>query len=271
MLEHELRTKLFIRKQGGGQLTDAGNLLRERARPILRQLTNLIEQVGDRAGGQLSVGVPPSWQYLFRSHFVEKLIDRYPSIALRVHEGASRVLREDMHAGMLDLANVRFEAASPNGYVNTRLVREPLVLVSHKDAQLFPEKSVPLSRLDKLKLALPGKPNVIRGHIENSLARKGLGFNNAFEVDAVTLSMDLARKSLSATVTPCCAVSGNPYLEDSVSWSPIRGMFITWALCENTARSHSPAVGEGRRLISQIVGEAVQGGKWIGADLFSYA
>ncbi|WP_083247196.1 LysR substrate-binding domain-containing protein [Herbaspirillum seropedicae] len=229
----------------------------------------MVEQVGDRAAGQLSVGVPPSWQYLFTSRFVEKLIERYPNIALRVHEGVSHVLREDMHAGMLDLAIVPFEAASPNGYVNNALVREPLVLVSHKDAQLRPEKSVPLARLDKLKLALPGKPNVIRAHIENSLARKGFGFNNAFEVDAVNLSMDLARKGLSDTVTPCCAVSGNPQWEDSVSWSPIRGMFITWALCENTARSHSPAVGEGRRLITQVVAEVVQSGTWLGADLFS--
>lgn len=72
-LEHELRAKLFTRTQGGVQLTEAGTLLRERARPILRQLTNLIEQVGDRASGQLSVGVPPSWQFLFTSKFVARL------------------------------------------------------------------------------------------------------------------------------------------------------------------------------------------------------
>lgn len=268
-LEHELRAKLFIRTQGGVQLTDAGMLLRERARPILRQLTNLIEQVGDRAAGQLSVGVPPSWQFLFTSRFVARLIEKYPSISLRVHEGVSHALREDMHAGMLDLAIIPFEGNSPNGYADMALIREPLILVSHRDAELRPDKPVSLSRLDNLNLALPGKLNAVRSHVENALSRRGLAFKHVFEIDAMNLSMDLARQGVSSTVTPCCAVSGNPRWEDSVSWSPIRGAYITWALCENSARSHSPAVHEGRRLVMQVVDEAVASGAWLGAERLS--
>ena len=268
-LEHELRAKLFTRTQGGVQLTDAGMLLRERARPILRQLSNLVEQVGDRAAGQLSIGVPPSWQYLFTSKFVARLIAKYPSIALRVHEGVSHALREDMHAGMLDLAIIPFAGGSPNGYADMALIREPLILVSHKGTALHPDKPVSLSRLDNLNLALPGKSNAIRAQIENSLARRNMAFKHVFEIDAMNLSMDLARQGVSDTVTPCCAVSGNPRWEDAVSWAPIRGMYMTWALCENTARSHSPAVSEGRQLITQVVDEAVASGEWLGAERLS--
>lgn len=269
-LEHELRAKLFTRTQGGVQLTDAGMLLRERARPILRQLSSLIEQVGDRAAGQLSVGVPPAWQYLFTSKFVARLIKKYPSISLRVHEGVSHVLREDMHAGMLDLAIIPFEGGSPNGYVDKALIREPLILVSHAESKLRPDKAISLSRLDNLNLALPGKPNAVRTQIENALARRNMAFKNVFEIDAMNLSMDLARQGLCDTVTPCCAVSGNSRWEEAVSWSPIRGMYITWALCENTARSHSPAVSEGRQLISELVDEAVASGAWLGAERVSH-
>lgn len=268
-LEHELRAKLFTRTQGGVQLTEAGMLLRERARPILRQLSSLIEQVGDRAAGQLSIGVPPAWQYLFTSKFVGRLIKKYPSISLRVHEGVSHALREDMHAGMLDLAIIPFDGGSPNGYTDMTLIREPLILVSHKEAQLDPEKPVSLARLDNLSLALPGKPNAVRTKIENALSRRNFAFKNVFEIDAMNLTMDLARQGLSDTVTPCCAVSGNPRWEDVVSWSPVRGMYITWALCENTARSHSAAVIEGRRLITEVVDEAVASGVWRGAERLS--
>lgn len=271
LLEHQVRAKLFTRNQGGVQLTDAGTLLLERAHPILRQLTKLIEQVGDRAAGQLSIGVPPSWQFLFTSSYVARLVEQYPSISLRVHEGVSHALREDMHAGMLDLAIVPFEGSSPNGYIHTPLIREPLILVSHKEGELSPDRPVPLSRLDHLRLALPGRPNVIRGQIENALARRGFAFKNVFEIDAMALSMDLARKGVSDTVTPCCAVSGNPRWETAVSWSPIRGMYITWALCENTARSHSQAVREGRRLVLQLIDEVVEQGIWLGAERLSKA
>ena len=106
LLEHQLRAKLFTRTQGGVQLTEAGTLLVERARPILRQLTWLVEQVGDRAAGQLAIGIAPSWRNLFTSNFVARLVADYPRVRLRVHEGVSHELRDVMHAGMLDLAAV---------------------------------------------------------------------------------------------------------------------------------------------------------------------
>jgi LysR family nitrogen assimilation transcriptional regulator len=171
-----------------------------------------------------------------------------------------------MHAGMLDLAIVPFEGSPPAGYIHTPLIREPLVLVSAKDAELRPDRPVPLSRLDNLQLALPGKPNVIRTQIENTLSRRGLAFKTKFEIDAMMLTIDLARQGIADTVTPCCAISGNERWEKAVSWSPIRGMYMTWALCENSARSHSQAVREGHRLIFEMVDEILGRGVWLGAE-----
>ncbi|MEM5316201.1 LysR substrate-binding domain-containing protein [Paraburkholderia sp. JHI869] len=269
LLEHQMRAKLFTRTQGGVTLTEAGTLLLERARPILRQLSKLVEEVGDRAAGQLSIGVAPSWQHMFTSAYISQLVQEFPGVSLRIHEGASHELREVMHSGMLDLAIVPFEGNPPQGYVHTPLVREPLILVSHSSTQLRPDRPVPLSRLENLKLALPGKPNVIRAQIENSLERRGLQFKTLFEIDAMNLSIELARQGICDTVTPCCAVSGNARYQDEVSWSPIRGMFMSWALCENTARSHSPAVREGQKLVHKLVDDILRRGKWLGAERLS--
>lgn len=266
LLEHQLRAKLFTRTQGGVRLTESGTLLLERARPMLRQLASLVEQVGDRAAGQLSIGIAPSWRNLFTSNFVARLIAEFPGVRLRVHEGVSHELREMMHSGMLDLAIVPFEGSPPQGYVHTPLVREPLVLVAAGDAGLQPDKPVPLSRLQNRKLALAGKQNVIRSSIENAMARQRLEFTLLFELDAMHLSMELARQGVADTVTPCCAVSGNAHWEELISWSPIRGAYMTWALCENTARSHSPAVREGHRIVLDMVDEIIHSRIWRGAE-----
>lgn len=266
LLEHQVRAKLFTRTQGGVMVTEAGTLLLERARPILRQLTKLVEQVGDRAAGQLSIGMAPSWRYLFTSQYIPRLVAECPGVSLRIHEGASHELREVMHSGMLDLAIVPFEGSPPQGYVHTPLIREPLILVGKKDSGLHPDRPIALSKLDNLKLALPAKPNVIRSTIENSMSRRGFEFKTLFEIDAMHLSMELARQGVVDTVTPCCAVSGNPQWEESVAWSPIRSAYMTWALCENTARSHSQAVREGQRLVVQLVDEIVESGIWLGAE-----
>ncbi|RQU15164.1 LysR family transcriptional regulator [Burkholderia cenocepacia] len=269
-LEHQLRAKLFTRTRGGVQLTEPGTLLVERARPILRQLTSLIEQVGDRAAGQLAIGIAPSWRNLFTSNFVARLVADYPGVRLRVHEGVSHELRDVMHAGMLDLAIVPFEASPPQGYVHTPLVREPLILVSARDAGLRPDKAVPLSRLGGRKLALAGKQNVIRSTIEHAMVRRNFELDILFELDAMHLSMELARRGIADTVTPCCAVSGNAFWEDSISWSPIRGAYLTWALCENAARSHSQAVREGKRMVLGMVDEIVASRIWRGAERLSF-
>jgi len=266
LLEHQLRAKLFTRTRGGVRLTEAGTLLVERAGPILRQWTSLIDQVGDRAAGQLSIGVAPSWRDFFTSNFVARLVAEYPGVRLRVHEGVSHELREAMHSGMLDLAIVPFEGSPPQGYVHTPLVREPLVLVSARKEGLRPDKPVPLSRLQHRKLALAGKQNVIRSTIEHSMARRNIEFKVLFELDAMHLSMELARRGIADTVTPCCAVSGNTYWEEFISWSPIRDMYMTWALCENTARSHSQALREGRRLVLELVDEIIESKIWRGAE-----
>jgi len=265
LLEHQLRAKLFTRTQGGVRLTESGTLLLERARPMLRELASLVEQVGDRAAGQISIGIAPSWRNLFTSNFVARLIAEFPAVRLRLHEGVSHELREMMHSGMLDLAIVPFEGSPPRGYVHTPLVREPLVLVGASDAGLQPDKPVPLSRLQNRKLALAGKQNVIRSSIENAMVRQRLEFTLLFELDAMHLSMDLARQGVADTVTPCCAVSGNAHWEELISWSPIRGAYLTWALCENTARSHSPAVAEGHRIVLDMVDEIICSKVWRGA------
>ncbi|RQS24213.1 LysR family transcriptional regulator [Burkholderia sp. Bp8989] len=265
-LEHQMRARLFARTRGGVKLTEAGTLLLERSRPILRQLAKLVEDVGDCAAGQLSIGVAPSWQHMFTATYVSTLLEKFPGVSLRVHEGASHELREVMHAGMLDLAIVPFEGTPPHGYVHTPLVREPLVLVTKKGGKLTPDHPVSLSRLEDLKLALPGRPNVIRSQIENALERRGLEFKPLFEIDAMSLSIDLARQGICDTVTPCCAVNGHAYWRDAIEWSPIRGMYITWALCENVARSHSSAVREGQKLVHHIMDSILSQGTWVGAE-----
>lgn len=265
-LEHQIGARLFTRTQGGVVPTEAGWLLQSRARPVLRQLATLVEQVGARAAGQLSIGVPPSWQHLFTTRYISRLIEEYPGVSLRIYEGVSHELRESMQAGLLDLAIVPYDRAPPADYRYFELVREPLVLVSSSKTGLDPAAPVPLSRLNKLALALPGRNNAIRAYIEDALMRENLVFSLAFEIDAMDLSMELAREGKVHTVTPCCAVSASRRWKDEISWSPIRDTSFTWALCENTARSYSPAVREGVNQVFRLVDSIVASGSWLGAQ-----
>lgn len=264
-LEHEMRTRLFTRTQAGVTLTEGGKLLADRARPLLRQFAILKEQVGEMAAGQVAIGIPTSWQHVFTAPLVERMTELFPNVTLRVHESVSHVLRDYMFAGLLDLCIVPFATTPAAGYRQTALVREPLVLVGNENSRLRSDEPAPVSRLDGVKLVLPGRPNVLRAQVENTLARKGMTFRVAVETDTLTLCLELARRGVGHTVVPACAIHRRGLI-DALSWAPLREMYMTWALCENQARSHSLAVREGRRLAFDVVAEALASGEWFRAE-----
>ena len=127
-----------------------------------------------------------------------------------------------------------------------------------------------MSRLDGIKLVLPGRPNVLRAQVEHTLTRKGMSFRVAVETDTLTLCMDLSRRSVGLTVVPACAVHGHG-MGATITWAPVRGLYMTWALCENQSRSHSSAVREGKQLIFETVADALASGNWFGAEAASSA
>src|SRR5690606_21931196 len=91
-LEKLMGAALFVRSQGGVSLTEAGKLLADRARPLLRQFAVLKDQVGETASGQLAMGMPTSWQKVFTSRFASTMVRQHPEIKLRVHQGVSNTL-----------------------------------------------------------------------------------------------------------------------------------------------------------------------------------
>jgi LysR family transcriptional regulator, nitrogen assimilation regulatory protein len=265
LLEHTLGAQLFARSRRGIHLTDAGRLLADRARPLLRQFAILKEQVGERATGHLSIGVPTSWHSVFTLAFVRRLTINNDGLRLRVYEGVSNVLREYMLAGLLDLCIAPLAATPTAGYQQTRLLREPLALVERGHTGLDPQQPVPVSRLAGLNLVLPARPNALRQQVELALAREGLPFRADVETDTLALCLDLASQGIGSTVVPACALVHHHY-DGDICWAPVRGLSMTWALYENQARTHSQAMREGRNQALATVAEGIRGGRWFGAE-----
>ena len=160
---------------------------------------------------------------------------------------------------------IPFDFAPPTGFKQTPLAREPLVVVGGKHSGLSPDNPVPLNKLDGVKLVLPGRPNQLRVQIEHMLARKGFRFNGAVETDTLSLCLQLAKEGFGLTVVPACAVSTS-ILDQSIHWSPIKRLYLTWSLFENQSRSHSQAVREGKKLVFETIQNAMEKQNWYGLE-----
>ncbi len=255
-LEHAMGAALLVRGRGGVRLTEAGMLLSDRARPLLRQFAILKEQVGERAAGQLSIGTPPAWQGSFTAPFATAMLARHPGIRLRLHEGVGSVLRDVLAAGLLDLAILPYDPTPPPGYAQTRLAEEPLAVVGNRAAALDPTSPFGPGRLGGQRLVLPGSPNVLRRLVEEAARHEGCSLQVVAEVDTLGLCLELARRGLGLTVVPISSLDGHGF-GDAISWAPMSGVTVTWALLENEARGHSAAVRQGRRIVLETVREHV--------------
>ena len=265
-LEHEMGVPLFTRTQAGVKLTEAGQVLNERGRPLLRQFALLKEQVSEKAVGQFTLGTPPAWYALVTSPFIEMFASQHPSVKLRIQEGLSHLLHDAMAAGSLDMAVVPFRHLPMAGYTQMALVREPVVVTGHAKMDLDPAQPVTLSQLAGAPLIMAGRPNVLRLQVEHALERKGIAFEVAVEADALPVCLDLARRGVGLCPMPASALAALPP-SAAVRWAPLRGQHVTWALAQNESRSHSSAVQHGRSAILSMLLSIVGRGDWPGAEL----
>src|SRR5258706_8775131 len=82
ILEHDVGTPLLIRTRQGIRVTDAGQSLMDGARPILRQLNILREEIGQKASTQTVLAMPISMERLITAPFAESVMRDQPHMKL---------------------------------------------------------------------------------------------------------------------------------------------------------------------------------------------
>ncbi|MCE9672557.1 LysR family transcriptional regulator [Myxococcus stipitatus] len=113
LLEESLGVRLFERDRRRVLLTSAGEKLVERARRLLLEADDLLEEsrrVGDPLAGTLRVGVIPTVSPYLLPAVAPALRRRFPRLTLAWVEEKTEVLVRDLDAGALDAALVALEA-----------------------------------------------------------------------------------------------------------------------------------------------------------------
>jgi LysR family nitrogen assimilation transcriptional regulator len=267
ILEHDIGTPLFIRTRRGIQLTEAGARLVERSPSLLHQIDLLRQEIGANTSTQVAIGLTPSMQHVVTAPFIEACAADQPNVMLRVYEGINNGLRKWMEDALLDVALMVSLERAPANFEVMPLVREQMMLVGGKRARLAMDKPVSLSRLAQAEMIMPGRPNVIRAYVENSMRRAGHKFHSRIEAETLSLCIELSRRNLGYTPMPYCMVHGRLGSRATFSAAPIDGLFLTWNICVNRARAHTAAVRSIAAALRQFVGERITRGDWPFAEL----
>lgn len=262
ILEHDLGTPLLVRTRQGIKVTDAGQILVDRAQPVLRQLHTLRDDIGRRASAQFNLAMPFSLQRLVTAPFAETMLRDSPEISLRVYEGINNAIRSWLEAGLVDAAIMASTERAPDTFQSSPLLQETLLLVGDRKSGLRLDTPVPISRLGVAHLILPGRPNVISANVENAMRRAGHRYKNRFEAETLTLCLELTRRGLGYTVMPYSALHKRLDEYAELTAAPIKGLAVSWHLYVNRARTHSVAARSVVQMLQRFVSSIIASKEW---------
>jgi DNA-binding transcriptional LysR family regulator len=203
-LEETFQVKLFSRDKGRVVPTPAGDSYYRRCLDVLRAHEEADRSVRSYAvglEGDIVIGLMPTMTRCALAPVLAKFIDAHPNIVVRVLEGYSAALTQQVQADELDFAIV--PAFSGGLGLKSRLfLRTPELLVSSVRSGLTHLKPVRLAELGALKIVVPGKVNTRRRLLETYFASNGVGVERLLELDAMLGTLDFVARTDWVTVLP---------------------------------------------------------------------
>ncbi|WP_114389320.1 LysR family transcriptional regulator [Notoacmeibacter marinus] len=270
-LEEELNVSLLRRHGRGVMPTEEGIQLARRARAILDDLDELAGDIsGSRTplSGTVTLGLPPTVAEILATHLVERTMQTFPNVKLRIISGFSGHVQDWLLRGKVDLG-VAYEGQKSSSIRAQPIIIERLFLVQSADID-GARNGVPVSTREALTepLILPNPEHGLRGRVETIAHEERIDLNVVLEIDILPTMLDFVGRGLGSTVLPLVSVTPDIRAGRLIA-RPIEQPIIDRTLVLMTPLNHP-----GSRLTSRFaafltaeVQNMVTSGQWPGTTL----
>ena len=200
-LERELEVTLVVRGPRQARLTEAGQLLYERATKILAMAAAArreVASVGSGMTGTLAVGISPDCAGLAPAARLLELRDRYPDVSVEVSEGVTSEVLDLLEGGIVDVGVVRTPFKS-DGLRCRYAASEPLVAVMPACFEVGAELSCTPVDLAASPLVLARRQ---AAPVRSAFGERGVQPQVACLVDDVRTAALWAREGMGVALVP---------------------------------------------------------------------
>ena len=203
-LEQEVGSPLLERNTRNIELTDAGNILYQKAILLLSQMDTLkkeMEEVKETGSGQLIIGIIES-----AKHWVPQVIRQYqehfPSMNIKLIEVLSGQAVKDSlrkyHTHLL----ITNQSIQEDDLETIPLYVENLVLVLHRNHPLAQQESVSLKEVVAEPFIISTEGFQTRENILSAFAMEDVEPRIKFEIERFETALSLVRENLGITIIP---------------------------------------------------------------------
>lgn len=208
-LEEELGVELFVRHSRGVTATEAGLLLAQHARVLLRQFARARQELLDFAKsphGRVAIGLTPTVNSVLVAEVAARCREQYPDVILNISGGLSERLIDWVDEDEIDLS-LSYSRREHSGLDCEPLVDEVLYYIQGVGPST-PDDDSPVAFKDVIarELALPSRPHTLRVLVDDKAKEIGAEANVVFEVDSVTAMKELVLNRVAGLIMPIGAV-----------------------------------------------------------------
>lgn len=213
LLEEELGEPLFVRMPNRKiQVTEAGNILREHADRVLRQVQiakREISSLTKEPVGQIRIGMgghqlvsmlPPAFRIFH---------DRFPKVSIDLVNATTPLIVDMVRNGRLDLGVVNLPLDAKDLQTKTLFTEQMVLIVKRGDA-LSKKRTIHPGALGSVPLALYDRTTSTRGRLDRFFEDSGIRPNVMFEVSSVETMKRLVEAGLCAAIIPASSVASAP-------------------------------------------------------------
>ncbi|KKK36706.1 LysR family transcriptional regulator [Mesobacillus campisalis] len=149
-LEGELGVPLFYRSSKQLELTDAGKAVLINAKKVLEAFKNLTLELTDimeLKSGEIRIGIPPIVGAAFFSKLISHFKEEFPFIKITLTEVGTKKIKQGVDDGTLDIGLICTLPARTGNFELIPALKDPVMLIVHKDNELASRKEVHFSDL----------------------------------------------------------------------------------------------------------------------------
>ena len=214
-LELSIGKKLINRVPGKMVLTESGKNFYKYALEILSLMDKaLIDAKTDteELSGTFNCGLMPTFTRSALPATLSKFLKEYPKVDVKVTEAYSGVLEDMVRTNKLEFAIVP-SVKNPTG-LNIEFVSSDLnFLVTKKNSEFEHLMPIKLSKLDKIKIILPGVENSRRISLDEYFATHNIKIDKTLEMDGMIGTLEMVASSDWCAILPAVLcdldISGN--------------------------------------------------------------
>ena len=207
-LEDELGVMLLERTSRKVLFTQAGLLLVDQARTVLREvkiLKEMASQQGETMSGPLHIGLIPTVGPYLLPHIIPMLHKSFPKLEMYLHEAQTHQLLAQLDSGKLDCAIMALVKES-EAFIEVPLFDEPMKLAVYSDHPWCQRQTIPMGDLSGEKLLMLEDGHCLRDQAMGFCFQAGADEDTHFRATSLETLRNMVAAGSGVTLMPALSV-----------------------------------------------------------------